>query len=128
MDIIKIEDLTEIITIGSQQIASYELVINNNRRTFIVTDFDRTTQDLALSVWFSDFLEEGNIRYKSYLNRKHVQQSLPLVISIKNKDLSDEVSASINSMTANVENGVFYLNVQNRTGGMKSFQLTEILS
>jgi hypothetical protein len=57
-----------------------------------------------------------------------VQQSLPLVISLKNKDLSDEVSASINSMTANVENGVFYLNVQNRTGGMKSFQLTEILS
>jgi hypothetical protein len=35
MDIIKIEDLTEIITIGSHQIASYELVINNDRRTFI---------------------------------------------------------------------------------------------
>lgn len=113
-------------SLGPSQTAYFLINVESNRKTFTIIDTNTTTEDLALSVWFSYKPFENNIRWKNYLNRQYVQQKKPLVVSIIYDHLNDEISEELDALSIETPNGAYYLNVQNMSGTTKSFQISEV--
>jgi hypothetical protein len=120
---LEITDLSQPIEIGPHQSAYLEVQILGDRKTFVVTDFEKGKQDLCLSVWFSRVPFEDNIRFKNYMNRKNVQRLKPLIVSIKDETLVD-AELQVDSFTVEQPEGTYYLNIQNLSGSYKIFQLS----
>lgn len=119
----KINEFSGKVEFIAGQTLYYEVEISNDRKVFVISDFDSTTQDNALQVWFSEKPFELNIRYKNYENRNNVQQNKPLQVSIVDINLNDTVDPKLDALTVKVPAGKYYINIQNMTGGNKSANL-----
>lgn len=119
----KINEFSGKVEFIAGQTLYYEVEISNDRKVFVISDFDTTTQDNALQVWFSEKPFELNIRYKNYENRNNVQQNKPLQVSIADINLNDTVDPKLDALTVEVPAGKYYINIQNMTGGNKSANL-----
>lgn len=119
----KINEFSGKVEFIAGQTLYYEIEVLNDRKVFVISDFDTTTQDNALQVWFSEKPFELNIRYKNYENRNNVQQNKPLQVSIVDINLNDTVDPKLDALTVEVPAGKYYINIQNMTGGNKSANL-----
>lgn len=119
----KINEFSGKVEFIAGQTLYYEIEVLNDRKVFVISDFDTTTQDNALQVWFSEKPFELNIRYKNYENRNNVQQNKPLQVSIADINLNDTVDPKLDALTVEVPAGKYYINIQNMTGGNKSANL-----
>lgn len=119
----KINEFSGKVEFIAGQTLYYEIDVLNDRKVFVISDFDNTTQDNALQVWFSEKPFELNIRYKNYENRNNVQQNKPLQVSIVDINQNDTVDPKLDALTVEVPAGKYYINIQNMTGGSKSANL-----
>lgn len=119
----KINEFSGKVEFIAGQTLYYEIEVSNDRKIFVISDFDTSTQDNALQVWFSKKPFELNIRYKNYENRNNVQQNKPLQVSIVDINLNDTVDPKLDALTVEVPAGKYYINIQNMTGGSKSANL-----
>lgn len=119
----KINEFSGKVEFIAGQTLYYEIDVLNDRKVFVISDFDTTTQDNALQVWFSEKPFELNIRYKNYENRNNVQQNKPLQVSIIDVNVNDTVDPKLDALTVEVPAGKYYINIQNMTGGNKSANL-----
>lgn len=119
----EITDFSGKVEFAAGQTLYYKVNVTENRTIFVISDFDTTTQDNALQVWFSKKPFEENIRYKNYENRNNVQQNKPLSVQIVDTLVSDDVQPVLDALSVEVPTGIYYINIQNMTGGGKSANL-----
>lgn len=115
------------LTIAAGEVFICEIHVHESERlTYQFIDLDPTTQDWAIAVSFSKQEYYMPLHYKSYVTKKTIQVRAPLIVSIKDNALHDEVSPFIDGHTINVEPGTYYMSIENLSGGDKFFQTTKL--
>lgn len=116
-----ITDLDNKIEIGPGVTASIPFEISDDFVAFQVYDIDAKTQDLALSCWFSETVPfENPVRFVSFDLRRNVQQKKSLILYGKSSTI-DIPEDSPNGHIVTLENGQYFMNIQNRAGQYKKF-------
>lgn len=130
-EIVTITDIsTDIEVLAGQTVAFKFYVSNNSRKLFTIHDTAPrqsgfgTTPDLSLITWFSKEPKVSNKRWPNYLNFLSVQQKVGLVVACSHVSYN-ETDEKIKGQTVFVETGYYYLNIQNKHGGVKTFTITE---
>lgn len=118
MQIVEIEPSDTIQSLIGGQSGIYKFSLSDTK-SFTVIDVDTSTQDLGLAVWFSNIPYYEQKYFESYLYIQHVQQKKPLIVSVSTTGKTEDTNIVL-------EAGQYYLNIENRTGSLKSFLLKEI--
>lgn len=116
-----ITNLEDKIEIGQSVTASIPFTVNDDYTVFQIYDIDEKTQDLVLSCWISKNVPfENPVPFLNFDDRKNVQQKKSLIIYGKSP-IAILPENSPNGHIVTLENGNYFLNIQNMAGQYKKF-------
>ncbi len=127
--LVPLTTLDSAVEIQNGQTKYHEIELEENLRViYTITDGDATSQDYALSCWFSDRPYNFNIPFDGSSPRKSVQKNSPLRISIQHEiHERNEEDVQLDAYTIILPTGTYFFNVENRSGGEKTMTISQEL-